>query len=111
MPETNWHSDKKKGMIRKVYIEGTLGIVQAQNRVERNEWASPGYQVVHFSAGFSVYRKQQEFLQVSFQCRNATNALYFNHLSRYRLLNLPEPGRNFIVQLSWKLEKKEKSKI
>ena len=26
---------------------------------------------------------------------------YLNHMSRYRLLNLPEPGRNIQAVVSW----------
>jgi iron complex outermembrane receptor protein len=106
----SWQSGKQRGKIRKLYFEANMGIISAQKRVERNEWSTPGYQMLHLSGGFSLYHKQEEIVQVSLQCRNATNTLYFNHLSRYRILNLPEPGVNFIVQLSWKLEKKHKAK-
>lgn len=105
----SWQSGKQKGVVRKLYFEAILGIVSAQNRVERNEWITPGYQMLHLSGGFSLFHKKEEILQVSLQCRNATNTLYFNHLSRYRILNLPEPGVNFIVQLSWRLEKKQEA--
>jgi iron complex outermembrane recepter protein len=32
--------------------------------------------------------------------RNLLNRLYFNHTSYYRLINVPEPGRGVVVNIS-----------
>lgn len=67
-------------------------------RVDRNEAATSGY--VKLDVGVdcqwqwgSVRPKWQ------FQVKNALNARHQNHLSRYRLLNLPEPGRYWSLQV------------
>lgn len=71
-----------------------------QNRVDRNERATEGYQLVESGLGWqTVFWGQPLNFQLSGQ--NLTNSYYFNHLSRYRLLNLPEQGRN--VSLSVKI--------
>ncbi|HSI74643.1 MAG TPA: TonB-dependent receptor [Lunatimonas sp.] len=69
-----------------------------QNRVDRNERATDGYQLFEGGLGWhTLLWKQPLKFQLSGQ--NLTNSFYFNHLSRYRLLNLPEEGRNFSLSL------------
>ena len=70
----------------KVYAE--------QNRVDQNEKETPGYEMVDLIFGYSVRKKNT--LTVNFSVQNVFNKWYLNHLSRYRPLNIPEPGRNFI---------------
>lgn len=72
--------------------------VFAQNRVERNEKITPQYFLFNFSMGSTFLLGKQEIIFV-FQVRNLLNQKYFNHLSFYRPLNLPEPGRNITVSL------------
>lgn len=70
-----------------------------QNRVDRNERTTPGYHLVGVSVGaeFVLSGYKPEFV---FTVLNLNNAKYYNHLSRYRLLNLPEQGRNFVISLN-----------
>jgi len=72
--------------------------VFAQNRVERNEKITPQYFLFNFSMGSTFLLGKQEIIFV-FQVRNLLNHKYFNHLSFYRPLNLPEAGQNFTVSL------------
>lgn len=69
-----------------------------QNRVDRNERATHGYQLLEGGLGWQT-RLWQQPLKVQLSGQNLTNAFYFNHLSRYRLLNLPEQGRNISLSL------------
>lgn len=79
-----------------------LGILaqtfSAQNRVDRNEKRTPGYTLVNFESGFDLTIKNTP-VNFIFTVQNLTNKVYFNHLSRYRLINLPEQGRNFTVMV------------
>ena len=88
--------------LREVYLGITGKIAMAQNRVDRNELTTPSANTVDLSAGFSWGDKHEFTLR--FQIQNIFNTTYFNHLSRYRLLNLPEPGRNFMVSVNYMLE-------
>lgn len=74
----------------------------AQNRVDRNELTTPGYSLLHFNSGISFKLGNQQ-LELNFRIQNLTNTKYLNHLSRYRILNLPEPGRNFLLTLKMPL--------
>jgi len=69
-----------------------------QNRVDRNERETPGYQLLGFTIAGDFQIGPQK-VNLVFSADNLFDVRYFNHLSRYRLLNLPEQGRNFIVSL------------
>ncbi|MFD2036168.1 TonB-dependent receptor [Belliella marina] len=80
----------------RLFLEGKLA--SDQNRVDRNERQTAGYKLL--GAGISwntILYKQKIQFQISGQ--NLTNEFYLNHLSRYRLLNLPEQGRNITVNV------------
>lgn len=70
----------------------------AQNRVDRNENTTPAYQLFHFKSGynFTLWRKEW---QLNFTVQNLFDTFYLRHLSRYRILNLPEQGRNIVLGL------------
>ena len=82
----------------------------AQNLTDRNELATPAYHLLHIAANlnlpFIINKKQKariHTLKVSVQIQNVLNTPYLQHLSRYRLLNLPEQGRNIILSLLYEL--------
>src|SRR5690606_30032053 len=75
-------------------IEGTA----PQNRVDRNEKPTPGYLLVNTGIGGKLKWGKQS-LQWQIQALNLFDTGYLNHLSRYRLLNLPEQARNFVFSL------------
>jgi iron complex outermembrane receptor protein len=76
----------------------------AQNRVDRNELKTPDFHFLSAEIMLSTLLNGNE-LDISFQAQNLLNAQYFNHLSRYRLLNIPEQGINFVIQLKYRLVK------
>ncbi len=73
-----------------------------QNNVDRNELTTPGYSLLHLAVG-NEWNLNSGTLGLRLEVRNALNNTYLNHLSRYRFLNLPEPGRNITAQLYWRL--------
>jgi iron complex outermembrane receptor protein len=74
--------------------------VATQTRVDRNEEPTPAYQLLNVQVGGNFKAGKQQ-LEVRLMAQNLLNVRYFNHLSRYRLLNLPEPGRNIQAVVSW----------
>ena len=74
----------------------------AQNRVARNEQATAGYFLVDWRMNGMVTIAQKN-LALTISIRNLGNVRYLNHLSRYRLINIPEPGRNVSISLSYPL--------
>ena len=71
----------------------------AQNRVDRNEKTTPSYHLMHLQAMYTIEHKHQR-IQFSLQVNNLFDTAYLNHLSRYRLLNLAEQGRNIVAAIS-----------
>ncbi len=85
--------------LQDIYIGLSGRITASQYRVDRNERTTPSSQTLDFSSGFS-WGSKHEFT-FRFQIQNVLNTAYYNHLSRYRLLNLPEPGRNFVINIGY----------
>ncbi len=84
--------------LRNLYVFFETRVTATQDRVDRNERITEGYTLLEAGLGWQLnLGRQPLMLQVSGQ--NLTNAFYFNHLSRYRLLNLPEQGRNISFSL------------
>ncbi len=72
--------------------------VAGQSRVARNEPATDSYTLVN--AGFTLrFPAGSSDIYFSFFVRNISDKKYKNHLSFYRRLELPEPGRNFVMTL------------
>lgn len=81
-----------------VELSAEWHFVADQNRVARNEDPTPGANLFNFSA----------ILPLSFISDGATAVLsvdnifdtkYLNHLSYYRQIEIPEPGRNFQISI------------
>lgn len=80
-----------------LYLRTTFTAVAAQNLVDRNELSTNSYELLSISLGGTI--RPLGRLQWSIYANNLFNRTYIDHLSRYKLLNLPEPGRNFGVLL------------
>lgn len=70
--------------------------VMAQNRVARNELKTPDAKLLGAGISFAVMTKGEP-IQVSINGSNLLNSRYLNHISFYRKLELPEPGRDVKV--------------
>ncbi|MDH6306307.1 iron complex outermembrane receptor protein [Parabacteroides sp. PF5-5] len=67
-----------------------------QNRTDRNEDPTPGANLFHAGAAVSIPLGATE-AEITLSARNLLNTKYYNHLSFYRKVEIPEPGRNFQV--------------
>lgn len=65
-----------------------------QNRVAQAEDMTPGATLFHLSAGFDYKISSKSTIRVNMQVQNIFDTRYLNHLSFYRKINIPEPGRN-----------------
>ena len=94
---------------RNPYISLDYKLVAAQNDIVPPEEPTPGYQVINVGLGWEFIIKKQK-IGCSFQIQNLLNSKYYNHTDYYRLINVPEPGRNFILNISipflWNLKSK-----
>ena len=75
----------------------TWVLAATQNNTDRNEPPTPGYNLVHAHAGYTFMLRTM-IVEISLIGRNLLNTAYLNNMSRYRILNLPEQGRNIVLQ-------------
>jgi iron complex outermembrane receptor protein len=93
------YTQLKLKSVHHVYLSLDYRISSAQNNVVPPEKTTEAYQLINFGLGGEIYLKGQK-LSISMQVKNLLNKKYFNHTSYYRLINVPESGRNFIVNIS-----------
>jgi iron complex outermembrane receptor protein len=93
------YSPQINKLLSEPFISMDFKIMAAQNNIVPPEKTSPGYRTVSISAG-SKFKWNKQFITINLQVQNLFNHKYFNHTSYYRIINVPEPGRNFIVNIS-----------
>jgi iron complex outermembrane receptor protein len=81
--------------------------VARQNRTSKNEDATPGVHLWNMGATLNVPLCATE-MEITLSAQNMFNTKYYNHLSFYRKMEVPEPGRCF--QLFIKIPFKHKLK-
>ena len=84
--------------ISDAYVFAGVEHMFEQNRVDRNESTTPGNFILNAGMGCRIQIAGRK-LQFRMNVNNVLNTSYFNHISRYRLINLPEQGRNLLVSL------------
>jgi iron complex outermembrane recepter protein len=96
--ELNYITEPDPKWINQVKLISLMRLVGAQNRVARNEPPTGSYAL--FNAGVNLrINAAGTPLDLQFMVNNIFDRLYKNHLSFYRILELPEPGRNFTLQI------------
>jgi iron complex outermembrane receptor protein len=80
------------------YLSVDYRITAAQNNIVPPEKKTPSYKVINVQAGTRIHLYQQPIM-LSLQAQNLLNTRYLNHTSFYRLIELPEMGRNVILSL------------
>ncbi len=93
------YQHEKLIFVQNAYFSVDYQIVASQTHIVPPEETTNGYHVVNLSFGGKVRIKNQK-INLSFQVQNALNSKYFNHTSYYRQINVPEPARNLILNIS-----------
>lgn len=104
LAEINYKLPLRNSNLKEIKLISSFRATSAQNRVVPNESATPGYFLtntgIRINAAFGGTP-----LKVFFMVNNVFNVQYKNHISFYRILELPEPGRNFTLRISASLSK------
>lgn len=80
------------------YVSVDYRRVAAQNRIVPPEKKTPGYGVMALQAGVEATLAGMP-LHVNLQVQNLLDTRYMEHTSFYRLIELPEMGRNVVLSL------------
>lgn len=91
--EVPFRQENSKG-----YIGTEWRLTAAQNRIVPPERTTPAYQLLGLIAGASMALKDQP-INISLQVRNLLNTRFLDHTSFYRLIELPEAGRNIVLSI------------
>jgi iron complex outermembrane receptor protein len=93
------YTREKAGNLSNPYFSADYRITAKQNNIVPPEEKTPGSAIFNlaFGAGFPL---KNQIVSVAVQVQNLFNTKYFNHTSYYRLINVPEPGRNLVVNVS-----------
>ncbi|MDX2195598.1 MAG: TonB-dependent receptor [Cytophagales bacterium] len=89
--------------LHKCYAKYSISAYESQQRVDRNEKPTQGYILMHLGLGIYVGKQYKDRIGIHLQIQNLADVLYINHLSRYKLLNLPEQGRNVVFNIVVKM--------
>lgn len=81
------------------YASLDLRMVAAQERIVPPEEATAAYSLVNLGLGGDVTLGKQ-VISLRIQVQNLLNRKYLDHTSYYRLINVPERGRNVIVSIT-----------
>lgn len=76
----------------------------AQNYTVPNELSTPGYNLFNLKALSQLHIGKKQF-DVLLKMKNVLNTAYFNHISFYRRLRIPESGRDFQIYISMPINK------
>ena len=87
------------GWIKNPYVSVDYKLVAQQNRIVPPEEKTDGYTFMNLSLGGNLNFGERN-ITAAFQVQNVFNQKYFNHTSYYRLINVPEAGRNFILTIN-----------
>lgn len=84
--------------LRDTYFSLDYRFTAQQNRIVPPEKKTESSQVFNLALGTKLQAGKQDFA-VSLQVQNVFNTRYLNHTSFYRLIELPEAGRNIILSV------------
>ncbi|WP_316821894.1 TonB-dependent receptor [Pedobacter gandavensis] len=91
-------SPELSSQFHKTYLSVDYRITAKQNHIVPPEKKTPGYGLINLQLGTEILINKRP-LQISLQAQNLMNTRYLNHTSFYRLIGLPEAGRNLVLSL------------
>ncbi|MDR2816124.1 MAG: TonB-dependent receptor [Proteiniphilum sp.] len=75
-------------------------VTGSQNRIVPPEEKTEGYQLLNLSLGRS-WQVKDNSIKLRLQAQNLLNKRYYDHTGFYRLIDVPEPGRNVSAMLGF----------
>ncbi|MDR3180741.1 MAG: TonB-dependent receptor [Prevotellaceae bacterium] len=92
------YTPNRKWQDKDGYVSLNVKLVDAQNDIVPPENPTAGYALLNAAAG-RLFDFEKTTLKIGIQANNLLNRRYYNHTSFYRLIDVPEAGRNFSIIL------------
>jgi len=89
---------KNAGFLHEPYLCISSRLTAPQNRIVPPEQKTEGYYIFNMLAGGTMQFSKQT-INIYFQINNLLNRNYMSHTNYYRLIALPEAGRNFTIHI------------
>lgn len=99
--EARWQLPKAM-LGNSAYVTVEWQIVGRQTRVVPPEEPTPGHQLLNASLS-KQFVWGKNLLSITLRAENLFNKRYYDHTSYYRLIGVPEPGRNLSLMLKWQI--------
>lgn len=93
--------------VDEISVGAQIQAVADQYEVARNELPTKGFALLNVNSSAKIHIGKQE-VSLVLNVQNVFNTKYFGHLNRYRILNIPEPGRNILLTVYMPFESKLK---
>ena len=87
------------GIWENTYFMLDYRLTAEQTNIVPPEQETDGFQLVNIGMGTNL-RFRKQVVSIRLQVQNLFDTKYYNHTSFYRLINIPEPGRNFLIGLN-----------
>lgn len=94
----NW-SPKTADFLKNTFFSLDWRVTATQNNIVPPERKTPGFQIFNLRAG-STFSLNDVPIAINLQVQNILDTRYMNHTSFYRLIALPEAGRNIILSIN-----------
>lgn len=87
--------------VKEMQLMADLRLTAAQNRIVPPEEKTPGYQLLNLSLNTQFkWNASAQPARIRLKVNNVLNTQFFDHTSFYRLIDVPEPGRNIALALN-----------
>ncbi|MDR2038489.1 MAG: TonB-dependent receptor [Bacteroidales bacterium] len=102
-PLSTRHTITFTGKIFRLYTEWQY--IGCQNRVAKNESTTPGAHLFNLGGSLNI-PLGKTCIDIQLSLRNMLDTKYYNHLSFYRKVEIPEPGRNIqlLIKIPFKFQ-------
>ena len=92
------YTPKDHQLLKDTYFSVDYRITATQNNIVPPERKTDGFNIINLQVGTKLNLYKQPMM-ISLQAQNLLDTKYMNHTSFYRLIELPEAGRNIILSL------------
>lgn len=97
--ETEYTFPEINNFFKEPYLNINSRYLADQQRVDRNEQETESSFVINLALGNEIKLSDNMDMDLYFQVQNLLDTRYKDHLSYYRQIQIPEPGRNYQLTL------------
>jgi iron complex outermembrane receptor protein len=81
---------------KNAFVSLGMNYTMEQDNIDMNEFPTPRYWLLNAGAGVTFNN-----FRILLSCKNLTDQLYYDHLSRLKYYNLYDIGRNIVLNIGW----------